>query len=166
MPYDAYLALPVDGDDRASMESDKTRLPTSSTSNLDHTAKLACQRASPLICPNQDLIEQIKIIRHSRELDGNSMSTLVYSRAISVCVISSFSDVCLLSWLTKVIKGMMQLLFESRLITLHLCSLSVQNRDNRAGFQTSVCRRKAPTQSSLTVVLSLWHSHSRRSVNI
>ena len=57
---------------------------TSAQADLSATAKFACQRESPLVCPNQELIEQIDVIRRARELDINWQSALSYARAIAV----------------------------------------------------------------------------------
>lgn len=40
---------------------------------------------SPLICPNQTLVNELSVIRRSRELEGEERSALSYSRAIAVC---------------------------------------------------------------------------------
>lgn len=48
----------------------------------------ACQRVTPMKCPNDDFIDQLKIIRHSRELESNEVhhdfSTKAYSAGIAV----------------------------------------------------------------------------------
>jgi DNA polymerase IV len=49
-----------------------------------YTSSYACQRHSPLVCPNQDLIEELMVIKRAREVDGDMRSMLSYSRAISV----------------------------------------------------------------------------------
>ncbi|KAI1785267.1 Nucleotidyltransferase [Ganoderma leucocontextum] len=51
---------------------------------LSYTSRYACQRASPLICPNQDLVRELEIIRQSRTLEGEDRSALSYERAASV----------------------------------------------------------------------------------
>ncbi|KAI0628369.1 Nucleotidyltransferase [Trametes polyzona] len=51
---------------------------------LNYMSRYACQRASPLICPNQDLARELEIIRQSRALEGEERSALSYQRAISV----------------------------------------------------------------------------------
>jgi len=51
---------------------------------LDHTSRYACQRASPLICTNQDLVRELDIIRRCRNLEGEERSMLSYARAIGV----------------------------------------------------------------------------------
>ena len=44
----------------------------------------ACQRHSPLVCPNQDLLDELFVIKRAREVDGDQRSALSYSRTISV----------------------------------------------------------------------------------
>ncbi|KAG2069658.1 Nucleotidyltransferase [Suillus decipiens] len=51
---------------------------------LTHNAKYSCLRPSPLICPNQSLVEEIDVIRRGRNVEGEERSVLSYSRAISV----------------------------------------------------------------------------------
>jgi DNA polymerase IV len=53
-------------------------------SRLRHDAPYACQRASPLKCPNQDLVDALNIIKQSRNLEGESRSELSYMRGIAV----------------------------------------------------------------------------------
>jgi len=44
----------------------------------------ACQRWSPLICINDDIIKELAVIKRGRKtLDGDDMSALSYGRAIS-----------------------------------------------------------------------------------
>lgn len=50
---------------------------------LSWRSRYACQRASPLICPNQALAVELDIIRRSRALEGEERSALSYARAIS-----------------------------------------------------------------------------------
>ena len=64
------------------IETEESRLPSSS--KLSHTAHYAVERASPLICPNQDMVKELAIIRRSRELEGEERSALSYQRAIGV----------------------------------------------------------------------------------
>lgn len=52
--------------------------------SLSHTSRYACCRASPLICPNQGLIEELDIVMQSRSLEGEDRSALSYQRAIAV----------------------------------------------------------------------------------
>ncbi|KAG8893664.1 hypothetical protein FRC00_010197, partial [Tulasnella sp. 408] len=47
-------------------------------------SRFACQRLSPLVCPNQALLQELGVIKWSRHLEGNSRSALSYSRAISI----------------------------------------------------------------------------------
>jgi len=48
----------------------------------------ACQRVTPARCPNDDFVDQLKIIRHARELESNEVhhefSTKAYSAGIAV----------------------------------------------------------------------------------
>ena len=53
-------------------------------SKLSYTSRYACQRASPLVCPNEGLTKELSIIKQSRTLEGEERSALSYSRAISV----------------------------------------------------------------------------------
>ena len=50
---------------------------------LTYKSRYACQRASPLVCPNQDLALELDVIRRSRALEGEQQSALSYARAIS-----------------------------------------------------------------------------------
>lgn len=52
-------------------------------SRLDYNSRFACQRASPLVCPNQSLAVELDIIKRSRALEGEDRSALSYSRAIA-----------------------------------------------------------------------------------
>ena len=51
---------------------------------LNYMSRYACQRASPLVCPNQALVRELDIIRRSRALEGEQRSALSYQRATSV----------------------------------------------------------------------------------
>ncbi|KAG2159155.1 uncharacterized protein EDB93DRAFT_1237870 [Suillus bovinus] len=51
---------------------------------LSYNAKYSCLRPSPLVCPNQSLVEEIDVIRQSRNVEGEERSILSYSRAISI----------------------------------------------------------------------------------
>ncbi|KAF8548993.1 Nucleotidyltransferase [Imleria badia] len=50
---------------------------------LNHLLHYCCQRASPLTCPNQALVDELDIIRKARFLEGEERSMLSYARAIS-----------------------------------------------------------------------------------
>jgi DNA polymerase mu len=54
-------------------------------SKLSHKARFCCARASPLVCPNQELAEQFDIVRRSRALESEDISALTYARAVAVC---------------------------------------------------------------------------------
>jgi DNA polymerase mu len=47
-------------------------------------ASYACERATPLVCPNEDLVKALAVIRKSRELESEGRSQLSYQRAIAV----------------------------------------------------------------------------------
>lgn len=66
-----------------------TVLPTP-TAKLNHSSRYACTRASPMVCPNQNLVRELAIIRESRDLEGELRSALSYQRAIGVRLISTF----------------------------------------------------------------------------
>ncbi|TFK74584.1 Nucleotidyltransferase [Pluteus cervinus] len=51
--------------------------------NLKYTAHYSCARACPLVCINQDLIEELEVIRRSRELEGLDRNALSYERGIA-----------------------------------------------------------------------------------
>ena len=51
---------------------------------LDYNARYSCQRASPLICPNQALAAELGILRLHRHLEGKAINALAYERAIAV----------------------------------------------------------------------------------
>ena len=68
--------------------------PPPSTRGLSHTAKLACCRASPLVCPNQALVEELDVIRRMRWLEGEEVNALSYSRTIAVLKGSSCVSTC------------------------------------------------------------------------
>lgn len=53
---------------------------------FDYTApsRYSCARLCPLVCPNQGLVDELRIMKHARDLEGESTSVLAYSRAIAV----------------------------------------------------------------------------------
>ncbi|KAF7351119.1 DNA-directed DNA/RNA polymerase mu [Mycena sanguinolenta] len=53
-------------------------------SKAHYTSRYACLRPCPMVCPNQGLVQQLGIIRRSRELEGKDTSALSYERSISV----------------------------------------------------------------------------------
>jgi DNA polymerase IV len=59
-------------------------LPPTAFDGLRHDARYASQRASPLVCVNQTLVEALDVVRRSRHLEGEERSALSYARAISV----------------------------------------------------------------------------------
>ncbi|KAG6850855.1 hypothetical protein H0H93_007473 [Arthromyces matolae] len=50
----------------------------------NHTARYACQRASPLVCPNQKLVVELGVLRMHRDFEGKAANALSYDRAISI----------------------------------------------------------------------------------
>ena len=77
-------------------------------SKLSYKARHSCARASPLVCPNQELAEQFDVVRRSRALEGEDISALTYARAVAVCeaFISHFYvELCNNTHLVQVIKG-------------------------------------------------------------
>ena len=109
-------------------------------SKLDYMAHYACQRASPLKCPNQALVEELDIMRRARLLEGEIRSELSYQKgisalkgALSVLSVSYFlgsSDTGTCSYMCVV---------RRRLLLTHLYSLS--NKDNviESSERTSLC---------------------------
>jgi DNA polymerase IV len=57
--------------------------PSTDLGKLRPDASMACQRASPLVCHNQGLVETLDVIRRSRYLEGETRSELSYMRAIA-----------------------------------------------------------------------------------
>ncbi|KAF8633429.1 hypothetical protein AX17_004600 [Amanita inopinata Kibby_2008] len=57
---------------------------TSQKVKANYMSSYACARASPLICPNQELVLELSVLERSRELDGKSVNALSYARAMSV----------------------------------------------------------------------------------
>lgn len=74
-------------DTEVRVSTDSTTPPSAST--LDPMSPYACQRASPLVCPNQALVDELAVIRRSRELEGEDRSALSYQRAIAVRLLPS-----------------------------------------------------------------------------
>ncbi|KAI0359237.1 Nucleotidyltransferase [Trametes cingulata] len=89
---------------------------------LDYTSRYACQRASPLVCPNQDLVRELDIIRQSRALEGEERSALSYQRALSVIKaypdkIRSLKQVQKLPFIGVKISGLIEEFLDSGKIT-------------------------------------------------
>ncbi|RDB25356.1 DNA-directed DNA/RNA polymerase mu [Hypsizygus marmoreus] len=61
-----------------------THLITSTKVLSNYAARYACQRASPLVCPNQTLCAELNILRLHRELEGKAINALGYERAIAI----------------------------------------------------------------------------------
>jgi DNA polymerase mu len=60
-------------------------------------AKYACERASPLVCPNQKLAVELGILNRARDLEGNNMSALSYEKSVAVCALRLVNGACLLT---------------------------------------------------------------------
>ena len=58
--------------------------PAFDAASLDSGARFSCLRASPLVCANQGLCEQLDVMRRAREVEGEERSALSYRRAVSV----------------------------------------------------------------------------------
>lgn len=94
-PYDAYAALGVHVDNVEEIPS--TTMTSTAYSlapvdsdicdddtPLDHTARYSCLRNSPLVCPNQELVRQLAVLRLHRDFEGLDINALSYDRAIAV----------------------------------------------------------------------------------
>ncbi|GLB37723.1 putative DNA polymerase mu [Lyophyllum shimeji] len=60
------------------------KLTTSQRILDNYKAWYACQRASPLVCPNQALATELGILRTHRDLEGKDVNALSYDRAIAI----------------------------------------------------------------------------------
>lgn len=49
--------------------------------------RYCCQRQTPLVCKNSELIAQLAMIRQNRWLEGDDMRALAHSRAIAVSLV-------------------------------------------------------------------------------
>lgn len=58
--------------------------PTSPNVFENWKSRYACQRASPLVCVNQALAEELAVLGQARELEGLGINALAYERAVSV----------------------------------------------------------------------------------
>ncbi|KAF9243165.1 hypothetical protein BU15DRAFT_86558 [Melanogaster broomeanus] len=86
---------PSDGSAQSQRSTDpEASVNTADLATLEHMSRFCCQRASPLVCPNQALVKELDIIRRSRFVDGEERSMLSYARAIAVSTICS----CILSY--------------------------------------------------------------------
>lgn len=60
---------------------------------FDNSVRYACTRLCPLVCPNQGLVEELRIMKQARDLEGEPKSALAYSRAIAVRIPFSYNSV-------------------------------------------------------------------------
>ncbi|KAF8911503.1 DNA polymerase mu [Gymnopilus junonius] len=58
--------------------------PTSLNVFKNWRSRYACQRASPLVCVNQALAEELAVLGEARELEGLRVNALAYERAVSL----------------------------------------------------------------------------------
>lgn len=54
--------------------------------DYDYASAYVCTRASPLVCPNQELARQLTVISRDRGLEQKEISALSYARACAVSV--------------------------------------------------------------------------------
>jgi DNA polymerase mu len=81
---------------RSSLGIALTVKPTNAAVFNNWGAKYAVQRASPLVCPNQGLANELSILCRDRELEGLSKNALAYERAIGVCPLYELTS-CILT---------------------------------------------------------------------
>ncbi|KAK7036418.1 hypothetical protein VNI00_011615 [Paramarasmius palmivorus] len=53
-------------------------------SQISHRHRYACMRHSPMVCPNQDLVNEFAVLYRHRELEGWEIRVLSYERTIAV----------------------------------------------------------------------------------
>ncbi|KAI0827661.1 Nucleotidyltransferase [Trametes gibbosa] len=119
---------------------------------LHYTSRYACQRASPLVCPNQELACELDIIRQSRALEGEDRSALSYQRAISV--IKSYPE------RIRSLKQVQRLPY----IGLKLSGLVEEflDRGNISEAQTIKCSERFQTLSLFSSVYGIGANTARR----
>ncbi|KAF9486019.1 DNA polymerase mu [Pholiota conissans] len=47
-------------------------------------SRYACERASPLVCPNQALAVELAVLNRAREMEGENMSALSYEKSVAI----------------------------------------------------------------------------------
>lgn len=78
-------AFPEDGTaHRIESELTERKYHSEKDTQIRYHHRYACMRHSPLICPNQGLVEKLAILRRHREIEGFDMQSLSYERVISV----------------------------------------------------------------------------------
>ncbi|KAN0081305.1 hypothetical protein V8E55_008929 [Tylopilus felleus] len=75
---------------------------------LNHFSSFSCQRASPLTCPNQALVEELDIIRRARLYEGEERSMMSYARAIAVSSMTSRNEIAKLPYLGTKLTSMVE----------------------------------------------------------
>lgn len=61
---------------------------------FDNISRYSCARLHPLVCPNQGLVNELRVMKEGRDLEGEARSALSYSRAIGVCISCSKERKC------------------------------------------------------------------------
>ncbi|KAH8834887.1 hypothetical protein DL96DRAFT_1701904 [Flagelloscypha sp. PMI_526] len=95
-PYASFAAIKELQDSQPSAwESpsqplESAEVPIYDWKDYDHTSGYACMRASPLVCPNQELARQLAVVSRERKLEGNDVSSLSYARAVAVRYLFTF----------------------------------------------------------------------------
>lgn len=98
LPCGDYIAIPqlhdttvenCPNDDCDDINTDSINISTSieSSKMLCYNARLCCQRSTPLVCPNEHLVQQLAVLRLHRELEGFEINALSYERAIAVRIL-------------------------------------------------------------------------------
>ncbi|KAG6828532.1 hypothetical protein H0H92_007660 [Tricholoma furcatifolium] len=75
---------PADAAQSHYLSNGSTHLTTSARVLSHYAARYTCQRASPLICPNQALASELNVLRQHRDLEGKAINALSYERAIAL----------------------------------------------------------------------------------
>ncbi|KAJ7594925.1 hypothetical protein C8J56DRAFT_1044643 [Mycena floridula] len=90
LPSDDYVAIAeLEAERHASEDQSSISSPRDSSQPPEptvgrYTSRYSCQRDSPLVCPNEDLVQQFSVLRRNRELEGLETNALSYERAIGV----------------------------------------------------------------------------------
>lgn len=66
------------------LDSGTMNLITSPRVLSNYVARYSCLRASPLVCPNQKLANELGVLRMHRDFEGKTVNALSYERAIAV----------------------------------------------------------------------------------
>ncbi|TFK23154.1 Nucleotidyltransferase [Coprinopsis marcescibilis] len=66
------------------LDAPPTVRPTDTAVFSQWRARYACERASPLFCPNQELADALSVLCRDRELEGLNVNALAYQRAVAI----------------------------------------------------------------------------------